>query len=125
MKLRFSALIFSVFVLAQAGAPVLPAPLRGQGLNPASLLEPPAGSWPTYNGDYSGRRYSPLTQINSSNVSTMTLAWIWRVSAPGFGAAAQPSLGSSIKATPLEVNGVLYFSEPDNVWAVDARTGEQ
>jgi alcohol dehydrogenase (cytochrome c) len=94
----------------------------GQGLDPAALLKPPSDTWPTYNGDYSGRRYSPLTQINASNVGTLTRAWTWRLSEPR---TAQPSLGSALKATPLEVNGALYFSEPDNVWAVDARTGEQ
>ncbi|MFZ0590263.1 MAG: acido-empty-quinoprotein group A, partial [Bryobacteraceae bacterium] len=30
-----------------------------------------------------------------------------------------------IKSTPLEVNGVLYFTIPDHVWAVDARTGDE
>ena len=99
--------------------------LCAQGLDPSALLKPPTDTWPTYNGDYSGRRYRPLAQINSSNVNTMTLAWMWHVSASPFGGPAQPSIGSEIKATPLEVNGVLYFSEPDNVWAVDARTGEQ
>ena len=33
--------------------------------------------------------------------------------------------GSTIKSTPLMVNGVLYFTVPDHVWAVDARTGRQ
>ena len=33
--------------------------------------------------------------------------------------------GLAIKSTPLLVNGVLYFSAPDHVWAVDARTGRE
>ena len=37
---------------------------QGRGLDPAELLKPLADEWPTYNGDYSGKRYSPLTQIN-------------------------------------------------------------
>jgi alcohol dehydrogenase (cytochrome c) len=32
-------------------------------------------TWPTYNGDYSGRRYSSLTQINKDNVKSLKLAW--------------------------------------------------
>ena len=36
-----------------------------QGLDPAALLKPPTDTWPTYNGDYTGRRYSPLKQIDS------------------------------------------------------------
>ena len=34
-----------------------------------------------------------------------------------------PGFGSGIKSTPLLVDGILYFSMPDNVWAVDARSG--
>src|SRR5271167_1388594 len=36
-------------------------------------------SWPTYSGDYSGQRFSSLTQINTSNVKNMTLAWTARL----------------------------------------------
>jgi len=88
-------------------------PLHAQGLDSAALLKPPADSWPTYNGDYSGRRYSPLTQINASNVQLLSVAWAFRVRA------------GVIKSTPLVVNGILYFTTPDNVWAVDARYGRQ
>ena len=89
------------------------AALGAQGLDPAALLKPPTDTWPTYNGDYSGRRYSPLTRINSSNVGSLTLAWAFQTH------------GVALKSTPLEVNGILYFSVPDHVWAVDARTGRQ
>lgn len=81
-----------------------------QELDPAALLKPATDTWPTYNGDYSGRRFSTLDQINASNVHSLTLAWVYRTHA-------------TIKSTPLEVNGVLYFTSPDNVWAVDARSG--
>src|SRR5216683_4503027 len=84
-----------------------------QGLDPAALLKPATDTWPTYNGDYSGRRHSPLKQINAANVKSLTLAWIFQAHS------------AAIKSTPLEVNGVLYFTVPDNVWAVDARTGRQ
>lgn len=82
-----------------------------QGLDPAALLKPPTETWPTYNGDYSGQRYSTLDQINAGNIGSLTLAWAFRTHSAG------------IKSTPLEVNGVLYFTVPDNVWAVDARFG--
>ncbi|OLE46988.1 MAG: pyrrolo-quinoline quinone [Acidobacteria bacterium 13_1_20CM_3_58_11] len=84
-----------------------------QGLDPAALLRPATDTWPTYNGDYSGGRFSTLDQINAGNVGSLTLAWVF-----------QPH-GSSIKSTPLEVNGILYFTAPDNVWAVDARFGRE
>src|SRR5580693_9479293 len=84
-----------------------------QGLDPAALLKPATDTWPTYNGDYSGSRFSTLDQINAGNVSSLTLAWVFQTHS------------ATIKATPLEVNGILYFSVPDNVWAVDARFGRQ
>jgi acido-empty-quinoprotein group A len=84
-----------------------------QGLDPASLLKPATDTWPTYNGDYSGARFSTLDQINAGNISSLTLAWVFQTHS------------ATIKATPLEVNGILYFSVPDNVWAVDARYGRQ
>jgi acido-empty-quinoprotein group A len=89
--------------------------LRGlaQGLAPEALLKPPADSWPTFNGDYSGRRFSTLDQVNASNVGRLAPAWIFRAHS------------AEIKSSPLLVNGVLYFSTPDNVWAVDARFGRE
>ena len=75
-------------------------------------------SWPTYNGDYSGRRYSPMTKINTTTVKQLSLAWTFRIETATAG-------GKRISATPLEVNGVLYFTVPSHVWAVDARSGRK
>ena len=106
-------------------------------LEPASLLKMPTDAWPSYHGDYSGRRYSTLTQINSDNVKNLALAWVYRLNTsqalaviggegPDVPPAAANGFGPpTIKATPLMVNGVLYFSSPDHVWAVDARTGRE
>ena len=88
-------------------------PACAQGLDAAALLKPATDTWPTYNGDYSGARYSTLDQINTKNVGSLTLAWAFRTH------------GSVLKSTPLEVDGILYFSAPDNVWAIDARFGRQ
>src|SRR6516164_2975503 len=91
----------------------------GQGaLSPAKLLAPPTDSWPTYNGDYSGRRYSTLSKINVDNINSLSLAWVFRAVPGG-------NLNATIKSTPLVVNGVMYFTVPDHVWAIDARTGRQ
>lgn len=87
----------------------------------ATQAQPPTTGWPTYNGDYSGRRFSPLTQINSSNLDRLALKWFYRVNV-----GQQRGVGApAIKSTPLMVNGVLYFTIPDHVWAVNARTGEE
>jgi alcohol dehydrogenase (cytochrome c) len=97
----------------------------------------PTDSWPTYHGDYSGRRYSSLTQITADNVRNLQLAWVYRLNTsqalaniggegPDTPPAAAAGFGPpTIKATPLMVNGVLYFSSPDHVWAVDALTGRR
>lgn len=90
------------------------ATLSAQGLEPQSLLNPPADSWPLYHGDYSGRRHSALKQINPSNVEQLSLSW-----------AFQTGQNGQLKCSPLLVNGVLYITMPDDVWAVDARSGHQ
>ena len=78
---------------------------------PAATAEDAA--WTTYNGDFSGRRFSHLDQIDRNNVRYLTLAW------------AYPTHGQPLKCTPLEVEGVLYFTLPDRVWAIDAATGQE
>jgi len=85
-----------------------------QSVDPAMLLNPPVDSWPTFHGDYSGQRHSKLTQITPANVHQMTLAW-----------AFPTNQTQSIKASPILVNGVIYITTPDNIWAIDARTARQ
>ena len=97
-------------LLILAAAACLPA----QELDSQSLLNPGTDSWPTYNGDYSGRRYSSLAQINQSNVNTLTLAW-----------AFQSRSQTTFSSMPLVVNGIMYATLPNEVFAIDARTGRQ
>ena len=52
------------------------------GLDPSVLSRPPVDSWPTYNGDYSGRRFSTLTKINDQNVKSLSLAWMHQLPGP-------------------------------------------
>jgi alcohol dehydrogenase (cytochrome c) len=106
---RFLPILFVIPFLLCLRAPIAAA----QGLDAAALLKPATETWPTYNGDYSGKRYSTLSQINATNINSLTLAWAFHTHT------------AAIKSTPLEVNGVLYFSTPDNVWAIDARFGRQ
>ncbi len=107
---RRSALPLAIAVAGVA----LVANVIAQGLDPSWLLKPPADSWPTYHGDYSGRRHSRLTQVTPANVHQLTLAW-----------AFQTGQTQQIKASPILVNGVIYLSTPDNVWAIDARSSRQ
>src|SRR5437016_6836076 len=71
-------------------------------------------NWLSYGRTYAEHHYSPLTGINAGNVKQLGLAWF--VDLPG-----QRSLG----ATPLAVDGVLYFSGTyGKTFAVDARRGQ-
>ncbi|HEU4387125.1 MAG TPA: acido-empty-quinoprotein group A, partial [Blastocatellia bacterium] len=108
-------MVFALSLVLAAGAAL------GQGLDPQALLKPPTTTWPTYNGDYSGRRYSTLSQINASNIDSLAVNWMYRVNV-----GQQRGVGTpEIKSSPLLVNGVLYFTIPDHVWALDARTGDE
>jgi alcohol dehydrogenase (cytochrome c) len=122
--------------------------MTAQGLDPSAILKPLSDSWPTYSGDYSGKRYSALTHINQANVKHLSLAWVSKVTAGpggagggrggfGGGGGGSPVIiggegtgeivggGTNIRASILQVNGVLYFSTPDNAWAMDARDGRE
>ncbi len=92
----------------------LSAGAQAQGLNPQELLHPANDSWPSYHGDYTGRRHTSLTQITPENVDKLSLAWMF-----------QSGANAAFKCSPLLVNGVLYVSLPDNVWAIDARSGHR
>jgi alcohol dehydrogenase (cytochrome c) len=112
----------------------LPMALPAQRSDPSQLAKYPE-AWPTHYGDYSGRRYSPLAQINAANVKTLSLAWTHRATAqegdtsggeyhtgdPYYWGGPQQTV--TIKATPLVANGVLYFAAPDHAYAIDAHTG--
>jgi alcohol dehydrogenase (cytochrome c) len=115
MKLRLQApgsgLQMLLLFIAVAGLAIA---VHAQEVDPAALLKPPIDNWLTYHGDYTGRRHSTLTQITPANVHQMTLAW-----------AFQTGGTQQIKGTPILSNGVIYVTTPDNVWAVDARTGRQ
>jgi alcohol dehydrogenase (cytochrome c) len=140
-------------ILATASLLVAPVFLvaQGRGLDPAKLLKPLGEEWPTYNGDYSGKRYSSLTQINRLNVKNLTLAWTARLTngqMPGAGGGGRgggagggggnnliiggegtgdyPAGGApTLKASALMVDGTIYITAPDNGWAIDARDGRE
>jgi alcohol dehydrogenase (cytochrome c) len=127
-------------VLAALAATTVAA--QETGLNPSDILKPLSDSWPTYSGDYTGRRHSALTQVNQSNVKNLSLAWTARLTAGPGGPAAPAPFGprppavivggvgdnefvgaTTVKGSILSVNGVLYVTAPDNVWALDAHDG--
>ncbi len=71
--------------------------------------------WITYGRDYSETHFSPLDQINLSNIDRLKPTWSFATDAPA----------GSVEATPLVHNGVMYGILPwDVMFAVDARTGK-
>ena len=115
LRLDIRVLESAIYVVVIAAiSSVLLAPLAAQNVNAAMLLNPPANSWPSYHGDYSGKRHSQLSRITPRNVADLALIWAFQT--------AQPA---AIKASPLLVDGILYFTVPDNLWAVDARSGHE
>src|SRR5678816_1581036 len=65
-------------------------------------------AWPSYNGDLTGRRYSTLSKINQSNINALSLAWVYRVNPGRAPQAGGGNVNTTIKGTPVVVNGVLY-----------------
>jgi len=74
---------------------------------------PQPGDWLTYNGDLSGNRYSKLGQINRTNVGGLKLKWLFPIQYFG------------LEVTPLEADGVMYFTGPNQVFAIDALSGAE
>jgi alcohol dehydrogenase (cytochrome c) len=72
-----------------------------------------ADQWPSYNGDYTGRRFSSLTQITPANVSQMRLQWVFHSRNAGV-----------LEVTPVVVDGVMYITGSNDAYALDARTGQ-
>jgi alcohol dehydrogenase (cytochrome c) len=70
------------------------------------------GNWLMYSGTYDGHRYSPLAQIDRSNVKDLKPAWVYQTS-------ERP-----METSPLVIDGILYLTEaPHIVTALDGRTG--
>ena len=112
MEMKFLKRAWLIAASVAMTSAIFSSALMAQGVDASMLRNPPADSWPTYHGDYSGRRHSKLTQISRANVGDLALAW-----------AFQTGQTETLKSSPLLVDGILYFTVPENVWAVDARSG--
>jgi alcohol dehydrogenase (cytochrome c) len=103
-------------------APVAPTAISHPvSLDPAAIGRPPTTSWPTFNGDYTAQRYSTLTQIAPANVNRLAQQWVYKITDVGAQRGAPVPI---IKSTPLMVDGVVFITIPDHLWALDARTGK-
>jgi len=100
-----------------AALPLVTAVLAGQGGSAPQ-------AWPVYAGDNAATHYSPLKDIDASNVSRLSIAWEW---SPAESALAQfGTQPGNFQNTPLMIDNVLYVSTPYNrVVALDAETGKE
>ena len=109
MRNVIGLLVFLYLAFASSGA-------RGQVFSGAE--------WPNYGNDPGGMRYSALAQINRENVSKLKIAWIFHTGDVSDGSGGRKRSG--FEATPILVDGTLYFTTPFNrVIALDPETGEQ
>jgi len=94
---------------------------------PLSAAEPTDGGiadWTYYGGDPGGSRYSPLTQINKSNVAGLKAAWEYHTGDVSDGSDNRRK--SEFETTPIVADGTMYLSTPFNrVVALDPETGRE
>jgi PQQ-dependent dehydrogenase (methanol/ethanol family) len=78
------------------------------------IAHPQPGDWPTYHGQLSGNRYSALDQITPRNVSQLAPRWIFPI-----------PIARHLEVTPVVVDGVMYVTNVNAAWALDASTGRE
>ena len=69
------------------------------------------GNWLTYSRDLQGQRFSPLTEINTENVSRLKVQWAFQFPDPGN------------EVSPIAIDGILYITGPNAAAALDGRSG--
>lgn len=85
-----------------------------------------SGEWANYGNDPGGMRFSPLKQINTENVKNLKPVWTYHSGELKTYEGTHTARKAAFEATPLMVNGILYFSTPTNrVIALDAATGKE
>ncbi|WP_049620626.1 PQQ-binding-like beta-propeller repeat protein [Frateuria defendens] len=106
------------------GAAPPPALRRGlQAQVPGKLPQPLAtidrDDWQAYGNDQGGTRYSPLDQINTSNVARLTKVWEAEMT------PTVPGPMNALEVTPIMIGDTLYACDGNNgVHAFDAETGQ-
>ena len=79
-----------------------------------------SADWPSYLGDSANSHFSRLTQINTTNVNQLKVAWTYQ------SGVARPDGRTQIQCNPIIVDGVLYGTSPELVlFALDAATGKE
>ncbi len=116
MKRYFGAIVLAFIVVGVAPRLIgqdKPAETSALHVSSEELLKSPVGeNWPSYNGDYTGRRFSSLNEIDRSNVSKLRAAWVFH-----------PGNTQRLEVTPVVIRGVMYVTSSNDVFALDATSG--
>jgi alcohol dehydrogenase (cytochrome c) len=84
-------------------------------VQPQQLAVRPVGAnWLSYNGDYTGARYSGLDQISAKNVAHLRAQWVFH--APN---------SSNLEVTPVAVDGLMFVTSANDAYALDGQTGRE
>ncbi|NHN85257.1 membrane-bound PQQ-dependent dehydrogenase, glucose/quinate/shikimate family [Acetobacter musti] len=124
------ALIVSCFTSYSIDGTVPDDRMVAQGQPDPAADGVPDGDWSAYGRTMGGDRYSPLSQINRSNIGSLKRAWVTRtgdVQQEGEGTVAGPDQGHefNLEVTPIKVGNTLYMCTPHSwVMAMDAATGK-
>src|SRR5690242_17951304 len=78
----------------------------------ALAAQPVGANWLSYNGDYTGRRFSSLEQITPKNVEQLRAQWVFHV-----------SNSNSMEVTPVVFDGIMFVTSANDAFALDAQTG--
>ncbi len=126
-KLNLLAYLSRLIVDPNSPSTMAGADEMGEGIPFADVAHPKTGAWPTYHGNESGNRFSSLSQINTRNISTLAPKWMFTLGAPGGGDEHKRGVPSwsGLEGTPVMVDGVMYVTSVNEVYALDARTGRE
>jgi quinoprotein glucose dehydrogenase len=114
-QFRLRLFVVSTFgVLALVSSIIAPASQADDGATMAGR------EWPTHGGNTAHTQYSPLAQINTTNVNRLKVAWVYHTG------DKRDDNRSQIQCNPIIVNGVLYATSPQiKVFALNAATGKE
>jgi PQQ-dependent dehydrogenase (methanol/ethanol family) len=84
------------------------------GISFDEIVHPKPGNWPTYHGQIGGNRHIELTEIDTANVARLAPAWMFPV-----------ANARRLEVTPIVVDGVMYVTNANECYALDARSGRE
>jgi alcohol dehydrogenase (cytochrome c) len=105
-----AALAFTLTLPTRAQAPTGVIDVKQSDLLQKEIRE----NWVSYNGDYTGRRFSSMAEVTPANVSHLAAKWVFHTRNAGV-----------LQVTPVVVAGVMFLTGSNDAYALDAKTGKQ